>query len=82
MMPRIIYETFQERELSYYANRCRISVDGEVVGELYRESGMDEWAADGDLEAAYGMNVACGYKQLRHALRSLIATIRGHEENK
>ena len=34
--------------------------DGELVGELYRDPGMDGWAADGGVEYVYGENPESG----------------------
>ena len=57
---------------------CSVFIDGEEVGEFYRETGMTAWAADASIEAIFGENVLDGHPHIRQAqamARKLWATI-------
>ena len=48
-----------------------VYVDGREIGVVYREDGMDEWAADVGIEEIYGENVGCGHDRVRDVQRDL-----------
>ena len=51
---------------------CAVLSDKGQIGELYRESGMQEWSADGALEALYGENCCAGFSHVKDAQRELV----------